>query len=68
MLQKKYFASINYQNLKSYCNIFKLNENEFVTLSVNDKHIKFWDLNYYSNILLIILNLLHWKIYVFVRK
>ena len=45
------FKTINFQNSEnSYCNILKLNENEFVTSSYNDKCIKFWDSNDYSNI------------------
>ena len=34
----------------SHCNILQLNDKEFVTSSVNDKCIKFWNLNDYSNI------------------
>ena len=44
------FKTINFQNSESYCNILKLNENEFVTSSYGDKRIKFWDSNDYSNI------------------
>ena len=44
------FKTINFQNSESYCNILKLNENEFVTSSYKDKRIKFWDSNDYSNI------------------
>ena len=44
------FKTINFQNSESDCNIFKLNENEFVTSSESDKRIKFWDSNDYSNI------------------
>ena len=46
----EYITSIYFHKLESNCNIFKLNENEFVTSSVNDKRIKFWDSNNYSNI------------------
>ena len=42
--------TITFQNTNSYCNILKLNENEFVTSSYNDKCIKFWNSNDYSNI------------------
>ena len=42
--------TINFQNSGSHCNILKLNENEFVTSSFNDKCIKFWNSNDYSNI------------------
>ena len=42
--------TINFQNSESICNIIKLNENEFVTSSKNDKCIKFWNSNNYSNI------------------
>ena len=42
--------TINFQNSKSFCYIFKLNENEFVTSSKYDKCLKFWNSNNYSNI------------------
>ena len=42
--------TINFQNTNSECNILKLNENEFVTSANNDKCIKFWNSNDYSNI------------------
>ena len=42
--------TINFQNSESYCNILRLNENEFVTSSYDDKCIKFWNSNDYSNI------------------
>ena len=42
--------TINFQNSESYCNILKLNENEFVTSSQTDKCLKFWNSNDYSNI------------------
>ena len=42
--------TITFQNSSSYCNILKLNENEFVTSSYGDKFLKFWNSNDYSNI------------------
>jgi WD40 repeat protein len=42
--------TINFQNSNSYCNILKLNENEFVTSSCGDKCLKFWNSYDYSNI------------------
>ena len=42
--------TITFQNSESSCNILKLNENEFVTSSYEDKCIKFWNSNDYSNI------------------
>jgi len=42
--------TIYFQKSESACDIFKLNENEFVTSSENDKCIKFWNSNNYSNI------------------
>ena len=42
--------TITFQNSDSYCNILKINENEFVTSSESDKCIKFWNSNDYSNI------------------
>ena len=42
--------TITFQNSNSYCNILKLNDNEFVTSADNDKCIKFWNSNDYSNI------------------
>ena len=39
--------TIVFQNSVSHCNILKLNENEFITSSVNDKCLKFW--NSYDN-------------------
>ena len=42
--------TITFQNSSSYCNILKLNENEFVTSSCGDKCLKFWNSNDYSNI------------------
>ena len=44
------FKDITFQNNNSYCNIFKLTSNEFVTLSYSDKCIKFWNSNNYKNI------------------
>ena len=42
--------TITFQNSNSWCNIFKINENEFVTSSSSDKCLKFWNSNDYSNI------------------
>ena len=42
--------TITFQNNNSSCNILKFNDNEFVTSSVDDKCIKFWNLDDYSNI------------------
>ena len=42
--------TITFQNSESNCNIFRLNENQFVTSSYNDKCLKFWNSNIYSNI------------------
>ena len=42
--------TITFQNSNSWCNIFKINENEFVTSSQSDKCLKFWNSNDYSNI------------------
>ncbi len=42
--------TITFQNSNSYCNIFHINENEFVTFSSSDKCLKFWNSNDYSNI------------------
>ena len=42
--------TINFQSSNSYCNILKLNENEFVVSSAGDKCIKFYNLANYSNI------------------
>ena len=42
--------TITFQNSNSYCNILKLNENEFVTSAREDKCLKFWNSNDYSNI------------------
>ena len=42
--------TITFQNTSSYCNILKINENEFVTSSNGDKCLKFWNSNDYSNI------------------
>ena len=43
-------TTIYFQNSESSCNILRLNENEFVTSSYEDKYIKFWNSNNYSNI------------------
>ena len=42
--------TIYFQKSQGTCDIFKLNENEFVTSSENDECIKFWNSNNYSNI------------------
>jgi hypothetical protein len=44
---KKYscIKTIVFQNSVSHCNILRINENEFVTSSVNDKCLKFWNTN-----------------------
>ena len=42
--------TITFQNSGSYCNILKINENEFVTSSHSDKCLKFLNSNDYSNI------------------
>ena len=42
--------TITFQNSSGHCNILKINENEFVTSSCNDKCLKFWNLYNYSNI------------------
>ncbi len=41
---------VPFQNKDSQCNILILNKNEFVTSSCEDKCIKFWNSNNYSNI------------------
>ena len=46
-------CNIFFQNSQSYCNILKLNEYEFVTSSVSDQCLKFWNLNNYSYISII---------------
>ncbi len=43
-------STFTFQNNNSYCNILRLNEKEFVTSSQNDKCIKFWNSNNFSNI------------------
>ena len=40
----------SFSKLKISCNILRLNKNEFVTSSCEDKCIKFWNSNNYSNI------------------
>ena len=45
--------TIIFQNSNSYCNILKLNENEFVTSSCTDRSLKFWNLNNFSEIITI---------------
>ena len=44
------YKTITFQNSESRCNILRLNENEFVTSSCNDKCIKFWNSKDYSYI------------------
>ena len=44
------FKNIIFCYYYSYCDIFKLNEKEFVTSSFNDKCLKFWNTFDYSNI------------------
>ncbi len=46
----EYLLTLTFQNSQSFCNILKLNDNEFVTSSCDDKCIKFWNSNNYSNI------------------
>ena len=43
-------TSIYFQNTENDCNILKLNENEFITSSYNDKCLKFWNSQIYINI------------------
>ena len=43
--------TILFQNSNSYCNILKLNDNEFVTSSCTDRCLKFWNLNNFSEII-----------------
>ena len=43
--------TITFENQMSRCDILRLNENEFVTSIENDKCIKFWNTNDYSNII-----------------
>ncbi len=42
--------TITFQNSNSWCNILKINENEFVISAREDKCLKFWNSNDYSNI------------------
>ena len=42
--------TINFQNSNSYCNILKINKNEFVTSSCGDKCLIFWNSNDFSKI------------------
>ena len=42
--------SIVFQSSNSYCNILKLNENEFVTSSCSDYCLKFWNSRNYLNV------------------
>ena len=41
------YKTINFQNSESNCNILKLKENEFVTSSIGDKCLEFWNINNY---------------------
>ena len=56
------FKTITFQNSDSYCNILRLNENEFVTSSCSDKCLKFWNSNDYSNITTINNIETHWSL------
>ncbi len=42
------FKTIIFQNSTSFCNILKVNQNEFVTLSKSDKCLKFWNSHFFS--------------------
>ena len=46
-------TNIYFQDSDNDSNIIKLNKNEFVTSSYEDKNIKFWNINNYSNIAII---------------
>ena len=46
----KCISTILFQSKGSFCNILELNQNEFVTSSVEDKCIKFWNSNDFSYI------------------
>ena len=43
-------TTIVFQNIKSHCDIIKLNDKEFVTSTKIDECIKFWNSNDYTNI------------------
>ena len=45
--------NITFQNSASSCNILKLNDKEYVTSSVEDKCLKFWNSDNYLNIAII---------------
>ncbi len=42
--------TVKFQNSESYCNILKINEDEFVTSSFGDKSIRFWKFSDFTNI------------------
>ena len=44
------FLNVFFQYYNSYCNILKINENEFVTSSCSDSCLKFWNAKNYKNI------------------
>ena len=48
--EKKYdcYKTIIFQNTTSFCDILRVNQNEFVTLSKNDKCLKFWNSTHFS--------------------
>ena len=55
-----YVTDIPFQNNISCCNIIRLNDNEFVTTSVKDKCIKFWNSNNFDNFKIINNIETHW--------
>ena len=48
---KDYFEcqNIEFQEYNSFCNIFKLSNSKFVTLSYRDEKLKFWEMNNNNN-------------------
>ncbi len=46
----EYILNVIFQYYNSYCNIFKINEEQFVTSSCSDACLKFWNAKNYSNI------------------
>ena len=54
--------NIIFQNKETFCNILKINNNEFVTYSGGDKNLKFWNTNDYSNITIISNVELYWTL------
>lgn len=42
--------TIKFQNSESYCNLLKIDEDEFVTSSFSDKSIRFWKFSDFTNI------------------